>query len=156
MVSHEDALVSFNCAISKVSYSMFLLCDHIIWFGRSGFTDVDTNRWNRIACKYWLISITMNLVRDYVEIKRLLANSKLILKYKDTDRKIIFRNIMAFTEAHKDVLLDTLKNSCDIFLPLAALNYVNLSPGTIGFLGVISSVAGIYTVLDPFAKLPLS
>lgn len=154
LVNHEDTLVSFNCAVSKVSYSLFLLCDHIIWFGRNGFTNVDINRWNRIACRYWLLSIVMKLVRDYVEIRRVLRNCKLILKFND--RTLLMKNIRTFTEAHKDILLDTLKNTCDIFLPLAALNYINLSPGAIGFLGIISSMTGVYTIWDPFAKLPLS
>lgn len=156
LIHHEDKLVSFNCAISKIAYSMFLLCDHIIWFGRAGLADVDTARWNRIANKYWLFTIVINLVRDYFEIKRLLVGSKILVKCKCSDPKVVVRRLMEFSEAHKDVVLDLVKNSCDIFIPLVALSYVNFSPATVGLLGVISSVVGIYTVVDPFAKLPLA
>lgn len=156
LINHEDKLVSFNCAISKISYSMFLLCDHMIWFGRSGLADVDTVRWNRVASKYWLLTVTMNLIRDYFEVRRLLKESKILIKCKYNDPKMVVKKLLEFSETHKDVVLDTIKNSCDIFLPLVALNYVNLSPSTVGLLGVVSSVVGIYTVVDPFAKLPLA
>lgn len=135
---------------------MFLLCDHIIWFGRSGLADVDTVGWNRIASKYWLFTITINLIRDYFEIKRLLKSSKIFVKCKCNDPNVMVKKLLEFSETHKDIVLDTLKNSCDIFIPLAALNYINLSPATVGLLGVISSIVGIYTVVDPFAKLPLT
>ncbi|XP_065217356.1 peroxisomal membrane protein 11B [Planococcus citri] len=156
LIHHDDKLISFNCAISKIAYSMFLLCDHIIWFGRAGLADIDTSRWNRIANKYWLFTIVINLARDYFEIKRLLAGSKMFAKCKCSDPKMAIRKLIEFSETHKDVVLDLVKNSCDIFIPLAALNYVNLSPATIGMFGVVSSIVGIYTVVDPFAKLPLA
>lgn len=155
MINHEDVLISFNSAMSKISYALYLLCDHIIWFGRQGFADTDATKWNQMANKCWLFTIIMNLTRDYCEIKRLLSNDE-ILKFKYNDPKFILRNCRVLADEHKDVILDTIKNSCDIFLPLAALNYIKLNPGTIGLLGVISSVIGIYTVVDPFAKLSLS
>ena len=39
-------------------------------------------------------------------------------------------------------------------IPLTALGYTRLSPGAIGFLGMISSLAGLLTLIDPHAQLP--
>lgn len=156
LTKFDNAIISLNCAFSKVSYAIFLFCDHLIWFGRNGFANIDTIWWNRVSCKYWLLSITMNLVRDFFEIKKLLNNHEIVLKYNLKDPKTTMKTWLSYAETHKDIVLDVVKNSCDIFLPLASLDYVKLSPGTIGLLGVISSAVGIYTVIDPFAKLPMS
>jgi peroxin-11B len=61
----------------------------------------------------------------------------------------------AFTylDMHKDIVLDTLKNGCDFFIPFTSLGFIKLSPKTIGMLGVISSVAGLLVILEPRAKL---
>lgn len=55
--------------------------------------------------------------------------------------------------AHRDIVIDTVKNFCDVFIPLTALGYTNLTPRTIGILGVISSIAGLITILEPSTKL---
>lgn len=51
--------------------------------------------------------------------------------------------------AHQAVVLDTLKNACDFFIPFTALGYTKLTPRTIGLLGVVSSVAGLIAILQP-------
>ncbi len=156
MIKDDDTIIRVNCAISKVSYALFLLCDHILWFGRYGYMEVDVTRWNRTANRYWLLMITMNLIRDYAEVSRLYRNGKILVNWNFKDPKCTVKHLLALTTTHKDVTLDIVKNVCDLFLPLAALNVVNLSPSTVGLLGVVSSAVGIYTILDPFAKLPLS
>lgn len=54
---------------------------------------------------------------------------------------------------HRDVFIDTTKNVCDVFIPLTALGYTKLKPRTVGILGVISSLAAIYVLIQPHAKL---
>jgi peroxin-11B len=51
------------------------------------------------------------------------------------------------------VVVDTVKNGCDVMIPLTALGYMRLSPGTVGLLGVVSSVAAIISLVDPLARL---
>jgi len=155
MIQHEDFLIRFDCGLSKVSFAGFLLCDHIVWLGRNRFAAVEVDWWTRSSYRFWLLSIVLNLVRDYVEIKRRLSTHKVLHAYKESPRTLL-RNLTDFAEKHKDVVIDTVKNGCDIFIPLAALDHINLSPITIGLLGVISSAVGIYGVVDPFAKLPLT
>ena len=50
-------------------------------------------------------------------------------------------------------MLDTTKNLFDIFLPLSFLKYVNLSPGTQGAVGLISSLLNIISIWDSKYKL---
>lgn len=54
---------------------------------------------------------------------------------------------------HQAVIVDTIKNVCDVFIPLTALGYTKLSPKYQGVLGVVSSVAGLFEILHPTAKL---
>lgn len=54
---------------------------------------------------------------------------------------------------HQAVIVDTIKNVCDVFIPLSSLGYSKLSPKYQGILGVISSIAGLFEILYPTAKL---
>ncbi|CAL8069433.1 unnamed protein product [Orchesella dallaii] len=54
---------------------------------------------------------------------------------------------------HGDVAVDLLKNSCDVFLPLNSLGFVNLSPAVIGLLGVISTIASALPQINPMIKM---
>lgn len=51
------------------------------------------------------------------------------------------------------LLLDLLKNSCDIFIPLDRLGIYNTGPGFVGACGLASSVLSILTMVHPWLKL---
>ncbi|KAM4724655.1 peroxisomal membrane protein 11B [Anableps anableps] len=51
------------------------------------------------------------------------------------------------------LLLDLLKNGCDIFIPLDKLGIYKTGPGFVGTCGVLSSVLSIVTMLHPWLKL---
>lgn len=51
------------------------------------------------------------------------------------------------------LLLDTIKNVFDVFLPLASLSYINISPGVQGVCGLISSLISLLIVWDSRFKL---
>lgn len=51
------------------------------------------------------------------------------------------------------LLLDLLKNSCDLFIPLDRLSIYPTGPGWVGACGVTSSVLSILTILHPWLKL---
>lgn len=97
----------------------------------------------------------MNLVRDFYEIKRIMDQHNFCLR--PTAAKALGEQVSSvacvFLNEHKDVLWDTVKNGCDVWIPLTALGYTKLQPGTIGMLGTISSIAGIISLISPYAKL---
>ncbi|KAM4631326.1 peroxisomal membrane protein 11B isoform 2-T2 [Polymixia lowei] len=51
------------------------------------------------------------------------------------------------------LLLDLLKNSCDIFIPLERLGIYPTGPGFVGACGLASSVLSILTIIHPWLKL---
>lgn len=166
-IHYPDVTVRITCTLSKIANALFLLADHILWIGRIGLINVNSEKWVKVANKYWLCSITMNLVRDVYEIWCILEREGRRLGIPPGEslhrtcladgfsHKTVPLNLRAvtFVEEHKDVVVDTVKNGCDVMIPLTALGYMRLSPGAVGLLGVVSSVAAIISLIDPLARL---
>lgn len=51
------------------------------------------------------------------------------------------------------VALDTVKNVCDLFIPLDKLGIYQTNAGVVGFCGLVSSLLGILSVLRPSLKI---
>ncbi|KAK6642775.1 hypothetical protein RUM43_004277 [Polyplax serrata] len=157
-IHYEDFMVKITCTLSKLSNAMFLLTDHLLWLGRSGLANVNMNKWSEISNRYWLYSIIMNLVRDVYEILRVLNEENVMVRLGtrkmqcDIKKQILFIASI-FINNHKDILWDFIKNTCDVWIPMTALGYTKFKPGTIGFLGTISSIAGLISIVNPRAKL---
>ncbi|XP_011929747.1 PREDICTED: peroxisomal membrane protein 11A isoform X3 [Cercocebus atys] len=62
---------------------------------------------------------------------------------------LLFRSL----KQHPPLLLDTVKNLCDILNPLDQLGIYKSNPGIIGLGGLVSSIAGMITVAYPQMKL---
>lgn len=155
---YPDSTVRITVILSKISNALFLLTDHILWLGRSDLCSVNTEKWSRISNKYWLYSITLNLVRDFYEISNILKSQKCRILPRDGFKNVndiiaVGSRTFAILQRNRSVMIDTVKNSCDFFIPLTALGHVNLSPSSVGLLGVISSIAGLIVLLEPLAKL---
>ncbi|GFR12778.1 peroxisomal membrane protein 11B [Trichonephila clavata] len=158
----RDPALRYTITFSKINMALYLLTDHIIWLGRAGLLNIDKTKWARLSYKLWLFSLVMNLSRDFYEIKQILkklsyggSNQVLQAKMSHPPNTIIsklnlYYKILAL---HKDVVIDTVKNGCDICLPLSQLGYLSISPRTVGLFGVISSVAGMFPLLDSSYKL---
>lgn len=158
----EDPILRLTLTISKLAHALFLYADHIVWLTKSGFLKTDSEKWNRTANKFWLLSIIANLARDFYEIVHLLdIHKSTLLKPSELLTGSItsydwnggMKYLYMFVSCHNDVFIDTLKNSCDLFIPLTALGFTKLSPSTVGALGAISSLAALLTVVKPITKL---
>lgn len=152
LIDDKKASVHYILVFSKIANSLFLVADHILWLGRADICSVNTEKWNQISNKYWLFSITMNLIRDFYEISQLSIPNKSFSGMQDINK------IKAFIQHAKGVhsngiFIDTLRNSCDFFIPMSALGYLNLSSGMVGLLGTISSLLGLWVLINPKLKL---
>lgn len=54
---------------------------------------------------------------------------------------------------HADITIDFVKNLCDLCIPLTVLGYIKMSPGTLGILGVISTIASAVPQINPMVKM---
>ncbi|XP_015605281.1 peroxisomal membrane protein 11B isoform X2 [Cephus cinctus] len=157
IMKYPDLIVRVTLTMSKISNALFLLADHIIWIGRAGVFQVNIEKWSNVANRYWLMTIIMNLVRDVYEIVQIIERKS--MSSRNRTSLTLQNNILQQcyyilrVEDHKDVLVDFVKNGCDLFIPLTALGYTRLSPGVIGLLGFISSAVGLYSLVYPMTKL---
>lgn len=158
LFEEENATIRYTVTLSKIANSLFLFADHILWLGRADVCSIDTEKWSRTCNKYWLYSITMNLVRDFYELSRIVQYQKHsvvpdngVNNFNDVIKALT--RVISIIQSNQNVVIDTVKNGCDFFIPLNALGYTKLSPGTIGLLGAISSIAGLLVLLDPQKKL---
>lgn len=140
---------------------MYLLCDHFLWMNRNSLIQINATTWGQVGNKYWLLSIVMNLVRDTFELNNLMnaiLKKKILntLNRKVATKEVFTEEAVQFVCNHKDLLIDTVKNTCDIMLPLTNLGIVRFSPSTIGVIGMVSSLLSLYTLMDKTAKLPYS
>ncbi|XP_063981240.1 peroxisomal membrane protein 11B [Diachasmimorpha longicaudata] len=153
-IKDPDIVIRFTVTFSKIANGLFLLADHLIWIGRAGLFRINLEKWTKVANKYWLFTIVMNLVRDLYEIIQIIEQTSL---GRNSKINLSTENLMCKTstyfKCHKGIILDSIKNGCDFFIPMTALGYTKLSPGTIGLLGLISSAVGLYCLTDPLTKL---
>ncbi|XP_021961610.1 peroxisomal membrane protein 11B [Folsomia candida] len=84
-----------------------------------------------------------------VIIKGLPANLNLTLQQSIISARIITKCV----SKHADITIDVVKNICDLFIPLTILGYIRLSPGTIGTLGIVSTIASAIPQINPMLKI---
>lgn len=134
--------------LGKVSSGLFLLADHVVWLSRSGISkNVNTAQWLTRSNRFWLISIVMNLCRDLQELNHLF-----IYFVSKSNLLDLLQTLSVVLKEHKSLVVDTVKNVCDVFIPLNGLGYVQMSNQTIGILGAISSVMGLLPLIYPRLK----
>lgn len=159
----KDITLRFTLTLSKISQALFLYADHILWLSRSGMVkSINAKKWSDTANKYWFVSIVMNLCRDFYELSRLIEQSvsrgqtlnKMLSELKTKEQFVnLTRQTCLYVCDHREIFIDTMKNACDLFIPLTALGYTKLKPRTVGLLGVISSLAAIAILVQPNLKL---
>ncbi|XP_053676664.1 peroxisomal membrane protein 11B [Anopheles nili] len=132
--------------LGKITSGLFLLADHVVWLSRSGiWKGVDTTEWVKRSNRFWLFSIIMNLCRDMQELRRLFM-------YYNRSNICNLQQTLSLIYGDKPLLVDTVKNVCDVFIPLNGLGIVKVSNKTIGLLGAISSIMGLLPLLHPRLK----
>ncbi|XP_043604376.1 peroxisomal membrane protein 11B isoform X1 [Bombus pyrosoma] len=156
MMKYPDLTIRAILTLSKIANALFLLTDHIIWVGRVGLYRVNIEKWSKISNKYWLMGIIMNLIRDIYEIIKIFKHKKESVLMRTSKFSYHLWNqckLLYHLRNHKDVVMDTIKNGCDLCIPLTALGFTKFTPGTIGILGVVSSIVSLYTLTYPLYKL---
>ena len=165
----SDDVIRWTVTLSKISQSIFLLFDHIIYFHNLGVIKTDKAKWSKISAQFWFFSLALNLTRNFYDITNIVKLEMAKPQKKEgemqygngnrTAEKAKRNNSDAFSLVikcvcdNKSVFLDLVKNASDLVLPLNTLGKVDASSGVQGFLGVISSAIGVATVWNPNLKL---
>ena len=132
-----DVVIKTCLIVAKLNQACYLIVDHFIWFGKISNAKVDIKYWNKVAAQFWLVTLVFNLLRNLYDILKLLHTSNDSSMSSPKRENTLMHSML---HENKAVTVDTVKNTCDVFLPLSTLGYSNISSGTQGVLGMISSL----------------
>ncbi|XP_029435354.1 peroxisomal membrane protein 11B [Rhinatrema bivittatum] len=172
----SDVVLRFCITVSHLNRVMYFACDNILWAGRSGLVrQVDQDKWGQRSFRYYLFALIMSLTRDAYEIKLLMEQEACGKRQKGTPvveregsgsegiqgsarqltvrLQVQLRLLCHVLRSNPPLLLDLLKNACDIFIPLDKLGLYRTNAGFVGLCGLTSSVLSILTILHPWLKL---
>ena len=148
----EDKTHRITITMSRIATSLFYLTDNIVYAARIGLIDVDRNKWFKLSYRLWLYALIMNLLRDAYEIQRQLE--KLERRRRRT-RDDLLQDMIDICSEKPGIAVDTVKNLCDLMLPLSSLNHLPspLSARMIGILGAVSSLCSLLQLTQPSFRL---
>ncbi|KAF5910899.1 hypothetical protein HPG69_000863, partial [Diceros bicornis minor] len=162
----SDVVLRFCITVSHLNRALYFACDNVLWAG-----------------KYYLFSLIMNLSRDAYEIRLLMEQEssacsrrlkgsgggvpggietggsggpgtlggglpQLALKLRL--RVLLLARVL---RGHPPLLLDVVRNACDLFIPLDKLGLWRCGPGIVGLCGLVSSILSILTLIYPWLRL---
>ncbi|KAK0153331.1 Peroxisomal membrane protein 11A [Merluccius polli] len=166
-----DPVLNLCLTMANINRALYFLCDNVLWARSLGLIrDIDTERWSRNASRFYFATLVLNLTRDVYEISQLVAqrardkNTQERMRQHLNDNhqvaEVIVPQLDAFLfllqesfRANPAVALDTLKNICDLFIPMNHLGIYKTNGGVVGFCGLMSSLLGIVTLLHPSLKI---
>lgn len=170
-VQISDPVLCLTLTTANFGRALYFICDNLLWLRSVGLVrDVDKERWSLHASRCYLLSLIMSLIRDSYVIGQLMLQR---VRDKEFKKKmdahlgespevgepvvpqldaLLFLLLHVF-KSHPAVALDTLKNICDLFIPLDKLGIYQSNAGVVGFCGLISSLIGIVTLLQPNLKI---
>ncbi|XP_076864308.1 peroxisomal membrane protein 11B [Brachyhypopomus gauderio] len=177
----SDCVLRLCITVAHLNRALYFACDNVLWAGKTGLLPhVDQNKWSQRSFRYYLFALILNLTRDAYELRLLmeresrsslakgsLDNSPLspdspsppdLVPFPALPLQMVqvrrqLHLLVAVLRANPPLLLDLLKNLCDVFIPLDRLGLYVTGPGVVGACGLTSSVLSILTILYPWLKL---
>lgn len=144
---------------------------------------VDQEKWAQRSFRYYLFSLIMNLSRDAYEIRLLMEQESSVysrrlkgsgggapggietggpgdpgppggglpqIALKLQLRVLLLARVL---RGNPPLLLDVVRNACDLFIPLDKLGLWRCGPGIVGLCGLVSSILSILTLICPWLRL---
>ncbi|NXX73875.1 PX11B protein, partial [Urocolius indicus] len=159
--------------------ALYLACDNVLWAGKTGLIpSIDQEKWSQRSFRYYLFALVVNLSRDCYELRLLLEREASGKRAKGSSTgsqlqpqphpqllplpslqqlglrlQLQLRLLLHVLRNNPPLLLDLLKNTCDLFIPLDKLGLYRASPAFVGLCGLTSSILSILSILHPWLKL---
>lgn len=169
----SDIVLRFCITVSHLNRAMYFACDNILWAGKTGLVPcMDHEKWSQRSFRYYLFALIMNLSHDAYEIRLLMERETNAKSQKGSctngqsgpgedhrfhqlalKLKLQLALLAQVLRSNPPLLLDVMKNACDIFIPLDELGLFKSSSGFVGLCSLTSSVLSILTILHPWLKL---
>ena len=154
----KDPILRFLITFAKINRFLFLFLDHLVWAGRVRLVTIDNKQWTVRSARFWFLAVLFGLLRDVYDFFVALRVEQTRLKHDSTGAKKTLKNALSRTVSNNPALvLDLVKNSTDIFLPLSHLPAGScLSQGFVGIMGVVASACSLVALWNESLKLRYS
>lgn len=167
----SDRVLCLCLTAANINRALYFICDNVLWAKSVGLIrDIDKERWSLNASRCYFYSLVMNLTRDVYEVLQLMIQRGRDEHFKEKMEQnlnqspevaeVVIPQMDAFVfllietlKSHPAVALDTVKNICDLFIPLDKLGIYKSNAGVVGFCGLISSLIGIVTLAQPNLRI---
>ncbi|KAJ8386494.1 hypothetical protein AAFF_G00169640 [Aldrovandia affinis] len=144
----SDCVLRLCVTVAHLNRAMYFACDNVLWVGKTGLLPkLDQAKWGQRSFRYYLFALILNLTRDAYEGP---ASGPTAMAAR-LQRELHL--LAAVLRCNPPLLLDLVKNLCDLFIPLDRLGLYQTGPGFVGACGLTSSVLSLLTILYPWLKL---
>ena len=145
----KDTTLRLLVISARLSRVLYFLVDQVVWATRLGLYKSDPKSWSKFQAKIWSIALIFCVTRNIYDIYNLLKSSE--KKNEDLgDQTVCWYEKF---KTRPEVLVDTVKNCADFLIPLNIMGAIEINNGVVGILGLVSSLAGAFTVWEPAMKL---
>lgn len=155
----DDPVVRLTASTSRFWSSIQLFADHVLWLDQMGIYKLpDKQVWLDRASRFWLYSVTTNLLRDFYELICVIQRRR----SRDKDnldselRNFKLSTPIKWARANPRLSCDLIKNTCDFWIPYSTVNKIPVHPSLIGLLGLISTALGMLQVYEKDYRLSAS
>lgn len=154
----KDPFQRLVITLAKLSRFLFLIFDHLVWFGRLQLFWIDAQKWSYRSTRFWFMGIFFGLLRDFYDLFSAVRVEQSRLRHDSTGaKKNLVTAVSRMIQNNPALVLDTIKNSTDVFLPLSFFEVgKNISPGWVGLMGVVSTTCSLVAVWNEGLKLRYS
>ncbi|XP_022609907.1 peroxisomal membrane protein 11A-like [Seriola lalandi dorsalis] len=167
----SDRVLCLCLTAANFNRALYFICDNLLWARGVGLIrDIDKERWSLNASRCYFLSLVMNLTRDVYLVLQLmmqrardkhfrqkmdqhLSESPELAESVIPQLDALLFLLLESLKSHPAVALDTVKNICDLFIPLDRLGIYRSNAGVVGFCGLISSLIGIVTLTQPKLRI---
>ncbi|XP_071380271.1 peroxisomal membrane protein 11B [Centroberyx affinis] len=173
----SDSVLRLCLTVAHLNRAMYFACDNVLWAGKAGLLpQLDQHKWSQRSFRYYLFALILNLTRDAYELRLLMEREArshaakpapspvddpppsspgagVVLRVLAARLRRELRLLATVLCGNPPLLLDLLKNGCDIFIPLDRLGIYPTGPGFVGACGLASSVLSVLTIVHPWLKL---
>lgn len=150
-----DPFLRTVLTINHLNRAGFLLIDHYLWLGKTGWKTVD-QKWEFQSARFYLATIMLSIIRDLYALHLTaiqLANARRNDKDQAGSAPPVQKLHKALS-ANVPATLDLVKNLFDFVIPATKLGYIpGKHNGVLGFCGLMSSLIGAYQIARPEIKL---
>lgn len=167
----SDRVLRLCLTAANFGRAFYFICDNVLWATNVGLVrEIDKERWSLNSSRFYFLSLVMNLTRDVYVITQLMAQRVRDKHFRQKMDQHLCENpevadvvvpqldallflLLDSLRSHPEVATDTLKNACDLFIPLDRLGIYQTNAGVVGFCGLISSLIGILTLAQPKLRI---